>query len=124
TEEYSPKIAVTASNKFSRGDGTDNLGVAFGVSSFKREFGSDNVETGGAWDLKEGEARLEEVEQRDYRITRKRSGLTLNLDYRPTENTDLYWRNLYSEYTDSEIRLANVIEFEGAVIAGETVAAE
>src|SRR5690606_38731431 len=82
------------------------------------------VETGGAWDLKEGEARLEEVEQRDYRITRKRSGLTLNLDYRPTENTDLYWRNLYSEYTDSEIRLANVIEFEDAVVAGATVAAE
>jgi TonB-dependent receptor len=111
TEENSPKIAATASNQFSLGGDTNNVGVAFGVSSFKREFGSDNVETGGAWDFEEGEARLEEMEQRDYRITRERSGVTLNLDYKPSDDTDLYWRNLYSEYTDSEIRLANVISF-------------
>lgn len=134
TEQTSPKIAATASNQFSIGNGDNNAGVAFGVSSFKREFGSDNIETGGAWDFDEEEARLEEIEQRDYRITRERSGLTLNLDYKPTENTDLYWRNLYSEYTDSEIRLANVIEFfeedeEGerdgtAVAEGEVNSAE
>lgn len=124
TEEYSPKLAATASNQFSLGNGEKNLGVAFGVSSFKREFGSDNVETGGAWDFEDGEARLEEMEQRDYRITRERSGLTFNLDYKPTEDTDLYWRNLYSEYTDAEIRLANVIEFEDATTAGETAGAE
>lgn len=111
TEETSPKIAATASNQFSLGGDENNLGVAFGLSSFKREFGSDNVETGGAWDFEDGEARLEELEQRDYRITRERSGATLNLDYKPSDDTDLYWRNLYSEYTDSEIRLANVISF-------------
>ena len=119
TEETSPKIAATASNQFSVGGDDNNFGVAFGVSSFKRKFGSDNVETGGAWDFEDGEARLEEMEQRDYRITRERSGVTLNLDYKPNDNTDLYWRNLYSEYTDSEIRLANVIEFEDALTEGE-----
>ncbi|MFC3117145.1 TonB-dependent receptor [Cellvibrio fontiphilus] len=124
TEEYSPKLAATASNQFSLGNSEKNLGVAFGVSSFKREFGSDNVETGGAWDFDEDEARLEEMEQRDYRITRERSGLTFNLDYKPTEDTDLYWRNLYSEYTDAEIRLANVIEFDEAASAGDTLVAE
>lgn len=123
TEQTSPKFAATASNQFSMGNDENNFGVAFGVSSFKREFGSDNVETGGAWDFEEG-AHLEELEQRDYRITRERSGLTLNLDFKPTANTDLYWRNLYSEYTDSEIRLANVIEFEDAVMEGETGSAE
>lgn len=111
TEETSPKGALTASNQFSLGGEENNLGVAFGASSFKRKFGSDNVETGGAWHFDDGEGRLEEMEQRDYTITRERSGLTLNLDYKPSDNTDLYWRNLYSEYTDSEIRLANVIEF-------------
>lgn len=111
TQEASPKVAATASNQFSLGGDDNNLGVAFGVSSFKREFGSDNVETGGAWDFEGDEARLEELEQRDYRITRERSGVTLNLDYKPSESTDLYWRNLYSEYTDAEIRLANVIAF-------------
>lgn len=124
TEETSPKIAATASNQFSLGGDDNNLGVAFGVSSFKREFGSDNVETGGAWDFEDGEARLEEMEQRDYRITRERSGVTLNLDYKPSDDTDLYWRNLYSEYTDSEIRLANVIEFEDALAEGEFGTAE
>ena len=124
TEETSPKVAATASNQFSVGGDENNLGVAFGVSSFKREFGSDNVETGGAWDFEEGEARLEELEQRDYRITRERSGVTLNLDYKPSDTTDLYWRNLYSEYTDAEIRLANVIEFEDALAQGEVGAAE
>lgn len=124
TEETSPKIAATASNQFSLGGDENNVGVAFGVSSFKREFGSDNVETGGAWDFEDGEARLEEMEQRDYRITRERSGATLNLDYKPSDDTDLYWRNLYSEYTDSEIRLANVIEFEYALAEGEVGTAE
>lgn len=124
TEETSPKIAATASNQFSLGDDEDNLGVAFGISSFKRDFGSDNVETGGAWNFEDGEARLEEMEQRDYRITRERSGITLNLDYKPNADTDLYWRNLYSEYTDSEIRLANVIEFEDAIAEGEIGTAE
>lgn len=123
TEQTSPKFAATASNQFSVGGDENNLGVAFGVSSFKREFGSDNVETGGAWDFEEG-VKLEELEQRDYRISRERSGLTLNLDFKPTTNTDLYWRNLYSEYTDSEIRLANVIEFEDAVAEGEIGSAE
>ncbi|WP_231591856.1 TonB-dependent receptor [Cellvibrio sp. pealriver] len=124
TEQTSPKLAATASNQFSIGNGENNLGVALGVSSFKREFGSDNVETGGSWDFEDGEARLEELEQRDYRITRERSGVTLNLDYKASDSTDLYWRNLYSEYTDSEIRLANVIEFEDAVAEGETGSAE
>lgn len=121
TEEISPKVAATASNQFSVGGDENNLGVAFGISSFKREFGSDNVETGGAWDFEDG-ARLEELEQRDYRITRERSGLTLNLDYNPSENTDLYWRNLYSEYSDSEIRLANVVEFVDDEGEGTSVA--
>jgi TonB-dependent receptor len=129
TEQTSPKVAVTASNLFSLGEGTDNLGIAGGVSFFKRDFGSDNVETGGAWEFDEEtglaeDARLEEIAQRDYRLTRERSGLSLNIDYKPSDNTHLYWRNLYSEYTDAEIRMANTIAFEDGLLADETGAAE
>lgn len=126
TEETSPKLALTASNLFSVGDGIDNLGIAAGISSFKRDFGSDNVETGGEWEFEDGEGLLKEMAQRDYRITRERSGATLNIDFHPTENTSLYWRNLYSEYTDSEIRLANVVAFtaEDGLAEGETGFAE
>lgn len=111
TGETSPKLSLTGSNRFSLGDGTDNVGVAAGLSYFKRKFGSDNVETGGDWNFDSDAPLLEKLEERDYRIARKRSGLVLNLDYKPSDNTSLYWRNLYSEYTDAETRLANVIEF-------------
>ncbi len=123
TEETSPKFAVTGSNQFSIGEGKDNFGVALGGSWHERSFGSHNVETGGAWDFDDG-AALEEAEQRLYRITRERSGMTLNLDYKPSDNTDLYWRTLYSEFTDSEIRLANVLEFEEATAEGAAGAVE
>lgn len=124
TEKVSPKLSLTMSDRFSLGDGEDNFGVAVGISRFKREFGSDNVETGGGWDFDDDKALLEEFEQREYSISRERSGLTLNFDYKPSGDTDLYFRNLYSEYTDSEIRLANVIEFTDPVTAGETQTAE
>ena len=124
TGETSPKLSLTGSNRFSLGDGTDNFGVAAGLSYFKRKFGSDNVETGGDWDFDSDEALLTKMEQRDYRIERKRSGLVLNLDYKPSDNTSLYWRNLYSEYTDAETRLANVIEFEDGAVQGVETEAE
>lgn len=112
TAETSPKLSLTASNVFSLGDGDDNFGVAGAVSWYERKFGSDNVETGGAWafESEPADSRLEEFEQRDYTISRERLGASLNFDYKPNTVTDLYLRTLYSEYTDSEIRQANVIE--------------
>ncbi|WP_232305627.1 TonB-dependent receptor [Gilvimarinus polysaccharolyticus] len=124
TDNFSPKLALTGSDKFSVGRGTDNLGIAAGVSWYDREFGSDNIETGGAWDFDDGEALLEEIEQRDYTIARERSGMTFNVDYKLSDNTDLYWRNLYSEYTDSEQRLANIVEFSDAIAEGVSSSAE
>lgn len=125
TEQTSPKLALTASNIFSVGDGEDNIGVAAALSWFERDFGSDNIETGGAWDFDEP-TRLEELEQRDYTLTRERLGLSVNLDWKVSDHTDAYLRTLYSEYSDSEVRLANVYElyqFErdenGNIIVGD-----
>lgn len=67
TGRTSPSAAIVWSDLFADG----RLGVAAGFSVDQRRFGSDNVETGGAWD---GDA-LEEFERRDYRITRARAGL-------------------------------------------------
>lgn len=118
SEKSSPKFSVTFSDKFSLGEGENNLGIAIGASKFKREFGSDNVETGGEWELGKSAVLLNELQQRDYHITRERSGLTFNLDYKPDSNTHLYWRNLYSEYTDAEIRLANIVAFKAPAAVG------
>lgn len=107
--QTSPKLALVGSKKLSLAGDEDNFGIAAAVSWFDRDFGSDNVETGGAWDF-DTPTRLEEFEQRDYTINRERLGASINFDYRPTNSTDLYLRTLYSEFTDSEIRQANVFE--------------
>ncbi|MGM0633802.1 MAG: TonB-dependent receptor plug domain-containing protein, partial [Pseudomonadota bacterium] len=118
--ETSPDIAGTYTNVFSLGDGMDNLGVAFSFSKFDRKTVSDGIE-GGAWPVEEGpdgqEYRmLEEGEQRDYILTRDRTSLALNFDYRPSEDTDLYLRTLYSEFDDYETKLENVYIFEAGDI--------
>ena len=84
THQTSPKFSGAISDRFSLGDGIDNFGVAAALSWQKRDFGSDNVETGGAWDFEQG-AKLQEFEQRDYDIRRERSGGGLNFDYKPDD---------------------------------------
>lgn len=123
TRQTSPKFSGAASNRFSLGDGVDNFGVAAALSWQKRDFGSDNVETGGAWDFSQG-AKLQEFEQRDYAISRERAGGGLNFDYKPDDSSSYYLRTLYSRYKDSETRNSTSIEFADPQAAGERGDAE
>lgn len=121
--KQSPKFSGAFSNRFSLGDGIDNFGVAAALSWQERDFGSDNVETGGKWDFEDG-ARLEELEQRDYEITRERTGFGLNFDYKPDDLSSYYLRTLYSRFKDTETRNAAGVAFEDAQQAGERGDAE
>lgn len=112
TEESSPKLAFSASDTFSVGDDTDNVGVATSLSWYDRDFGSDNVETGGDWDFDDGAASIGEFAQRDYTINRERLGAALNVDFRPGENDEYFVRTLYSRYQDDEQRQAVAVEFD------------
>ncbi|SFN85408.1 TonB-dependent receptor [Pseudomonas sp. NFACC24-1] len=123
TDQTSPKFSGAISDRFSLGDGIDNFGVAAALSWQKRDFGSDNVETGGAWDFAQG-SRLEEFEQRDYDIRRERAGGGLNFDYKPDDFSSYYLRTLYSRYKDSETRNAASIAFEDPQAAGQLGDAE
>ena len=123
TEQTSPKFSGAISDRFSLGDGTDNFGVAAALSWQERDFGSDNVETGGDWDFEDG-ARLQSLEQRDYEITRERSGFGLNFDYQPDDLSSYYLRTLYSRFKDTETRNAAGVEFADAQLLGETGDAE
>ncbi|KAA0696785.1 TonB-dependent receptor [Halopseudomonas laoshanensis] len=123
TSQTSPKVSGSFSNRFSLGDGIDNFAVAAAVSWQDRDFGSDNVETGGAWDFDNG-AALEEIAQRRYDITRERSGAGLNFDYRPDEDTEVYLRTLYSRFKDDEVRQASIVEFADPQQAGQIGEAE
>ena len=125
TGDTSPEVSGAFSNRFSVGDGVDNLAIATALSWADRSFGSDNVETGGAWDFDDpAGARLEELEERRYDISRERAGIGFNVDYRPDDDTELFLRTLYSRFKDSETRQANVIEFADAQLAGERGDAE
>lgn len=119
TDKTSPKFSGAISDRFSLGEGIDNFGVAAALSWQERKFGSDNVETGGAWDFEDG-ARLEELEQRDYAITRERAGGGLNFDYKPDDSSSYYLRTLYSRFKDTETRNAAGMEFDNARLPGET----
>ncbi|MEJ7805641.1 MAG: TonB-dependent receptor plug domain-containing protein, partial [Telluria sp.] len=58
TGHISPNASLLAARRFMDG----KLGVAAGASAERRRFGSDNVETGGAWSA----GKLSNLELRDY----------------------------------------------------------
>ena len=109
TQETNPSLALSGGNTFSLPN-NQRLGIAGAVSYDQRKFGSNNVETGGAWDF-DNNAALEELEQRDYSIERTRLGAALNFDYEIDSDNSLYLRTLYSRFSDDEQRQASKVEF-------------
>ncbi len=102
------KVSASFTNVFDLGEG--ELGVAFSASTNERNFGTDNVESDGGWSEEDGVRFQEEMELRDYIVTREREGYALNLDYRANEDHSYYLRSLYSKFSDQEFR--NRIEFK------------
>ncbi|NHZ89104.1 TonB-dependent receptor [Massilia sp. CCM 8733] len=96
TGKTSPNAGALWAERFLDG----KLGVAAGISGERRKFGSDNVETGGAW----SEGKLSGLEMRNYLPERERRALALNLDYRPQSGQSLYLRTFVSEFSDDEVR--------------------
>lgn len=84
----------------SRFGSSQRLGVAVGLSTEKRRFGSDDVETGGAWT----DGRLSGFELRDYLPVRERKAFSANLDYRPKEGESYYLHAFLSRFSDDEVR--------------------
>lgn len=112
--KHSPKLSGTFSDVFEL-DGRQ-LGVAFAVSWQERNFGSENIE-GDPWEeftAADGSEAMgvAEIEQRDYSITRERTGLALNLDYRLSDEHTVYLRSLYSDYSDDEQRQSSTYVFD------------
>lgn len=92
----SPAMAALWADRFAQG----TLGVAMGLNIEKREFGSDNVETGSAW----SNGRVGGFELRDYLPTRERKAFAVNLDYRPSPQQSYFVRSLVSRFSDDEVR--------------------
>jgi TonB-dependent receptor len=109
TDSLTPKGSFDFSTRIG-----DNLGIAGGLSYYKRRFATDNMEMDG-WDTDDnGNAYADTLEYRDYDVTRKRIGASLSLDYRAGDSTKLYARGLYSQFDDHEYRRRLIFEMDEA----------
>lgn len=114
-DKFGQRYSGVIANNFMDG----KLGVAASVAYQKRKFGSENVESGGPdWVLDESVIYPEELELRDYQVTRERFSAALNLDYRPNDTMLLYLHGLYSDFSDQEYRSRVENKFDDADFAG------
>jgi len=95
----------------------DNVGVAGGISYYRRQFATNNQEMDD-WNDDEGIVNAQTVEYRDYDVERERLSATLSFDFRVGDTTKLYARGIYSRFDDQEYRRALTFEMEEAALEG------
>ncbi len=105
--------------------GDDNqFGILLSASWDKRDLGSDNIEA-DTWEQNDEDIwETEEMEYREYDLTRERLGIVSNLEYRPLDGGMYYLRGLYGEYTDQEYRRRTVLGDMGLSVESPTSEAE
>lgn len=118
-DKYSPRLSAAFSNTFS-----EKFGMSAAFSWFDRDFGSDNIEVDGGFPEEGGIVFPEEVEYRDYDVNRERIGINLNFDFRTNENTDLFVRGVYSDFSDYEFRNRTEFKVEDDPVAGTSTSAQ
>ena len=117
-DKLSPKLSATYADQLS-----EKVAIAASVSWQERKHGADNKEVDGGWkdsddaDNEIGELYPAEMELRDYAVTRERFGAALNIDFRPSDDTNLYLRSLYSSFKDTELRQRTEVKFEDGEFA-------
>jgi TonB-dependent receptor len=95
-------------------------GVVLSASYSDRTFNSQNVQGGDPW-TEEGDFLVpDEFVLRDYEIQRVRQGFVANLEYRPSDRTSLYFRNLYNEYEDTELQSEYVADYRNGDLENQT----
>lgn len=119
--DYSGKVTPKGGFDFSKRIG-DDFGIAGSASYYKREFETDNVETGDKWALDaDGNPYMPSVEYRDYDVTRTRINAALSFDWRASDTTKVYLRGNWSQFDDHEYRrrttfkLGKPSSYEGSV---------
>jgi TonB-dependent receptor len=98
-DTITPKLGLDFSTALS-----DSFGISGGISFYRREFETDNVEA-DPWvtgDL--GNNYSEEIQYRDYDVERERISASLSFDFRPSDSTTLFARGVFSQFDDQEFR--------------------
>lgn len=119
-EEWEGKFSGAWGDTFA--DGT--IGLILNASYEERTFGSDNQEA-DPWEEEDGEDGSSglvsgEFQFREYDLTRTRTGLSANLEFKPTTDAYYFIRGSWNEYQDVEIRHAGVLENEAFTAIGDT----
>ncbi len=96
TRQNSPAVSLLGATRLA--DGT--LGVAAALNVDQRKFGSEDVETDGAW----SNGKLTGVELRHYRPNRDRAAFAANVDYKPAAGSSFYARGILARFSDDEER--------------------
>ncbi|MGJ4730069.1 TonB-dependent receptor [Luteimonas sp. SDU101] len=114
--QTSPKAAFNFSEVYG-----ETFGVALGLSWQDRDYESDNVEVeyDDQFEDVAGERLMPlEMQRRKYAINRERTGVNLNLDWRPDRDNQYFLRTLYTDFTDAETRQNHIIPLGEGDIAG------
>jgi TonB-dependent receptor len=132
-----PEIRVTAAGgynnlrqtpnyqlQFAYGQRYGKFGFQMNASHYVNKQGSDNMEykyeKSSFWgysgdDIDNYYVQYREIQLRHYDITRKRTGLTATLDYRFNENSSVYIRGMYNNFSDDETRRRIIYELDDAI---------
>lgn len=112
-DQFSQKAGVDFATRLG-----EDLGIAGGFSWNKRKFATDNQEMDG-WTEAGGIVYAEDVEYRDYDVTRERMGGSLSIDFRASDTTTLYARGLYSQFDDTENRRRLIFAIDPEPASGD-----
>jgi TonB-dependent receptor len=94
-----------------------NIGLLAGASYMRTNRGSDNSEF--SWDDDDGKYFIEELELRDYSVTRDRLGIDATFDVNFSETANLSLSGLYNRFGDHEYRRRTTLKLGDADIADE-----
>lgn len=109
-DEWEGKFAAAYGDVFNEG----TVGFMLNATYEKRTFGSDNNEA-DPWEEEDGLDGSSgfvpgEIQFREYDLTRVRTGISGNLEFRPNNDSFYFIRGSYNNYQDTEIRHAAVFE--------------
>jgi TonB-dependent receptor len=95
-------------------------GVVLSASYSDRTFTSQNIQGGDPWEEEGNYLVPDEFNLRDYKIDRVREGYVANFEYRPSDGTKVYFRNLYNKYTDTELQSELTLDYRNGDLENQT----
>ena len=106
-EEFAETGQITYGNVFGN---NRQFGLLTSFSYDKRDLASDNVEA-DPWSLNDDNQWVtDELQYREYDLSRERLGMVANFEYKPNDRNNYFLRGLYSSFTDHEFRRRSIIK--------------